>query len=89
MPADAKPSPAIVIAPSATTSKLATLKDADGYRLWVVRHTSKLKQMKAWDEKTQLPLDTEESNNFLMEAISDAFLEQLVDTDLKAFTIWV
>lgn len=88
MPAEAKPSSAIAIASQATTSKLPTLKDADGYRLWAVRYASKLKQMKAWDVKANLPLDTEESNNFLMDGISDCFLEQLVDTDLQASTIW-
>jgi transposase InsO family protein len=64
------------------------LSKPEHYRLWCVRVESALKQMKAWNVKTAAPMDTEESNNYLLSVIADNFLEQMLDTDLKASTIW-
>ena len=72
----------------AFTEKPAPLQRAEDYRLWVVRHKTKLVKMGAWDEEKSLPIDTSALNAFIVEAISDTFLEQVMDTDLKASTIW-
>lgn len=64
------------------------LSKPEHYRLWRVRVESALKQMKAWNVKTAAPMDTEQSNNYLLSVIADNFLEQMLDTDLQASTIW-
>lgn len=64
------------------------LASAQGYRLWVVRASAKLKQMQKFDDEKVVPIDSEESNNFLLGVIADNLLETLLDTDLTAVTIW-
>lgn len=68
--------------------KSAPLQNAEDYRLWVIRHQMKLMKMGSWDEKAELPINNPASNTFIVEAISDSFLQQVMDTDLKASTIW-
>jgi hypothetical protein len=59
-----------------------------GYNLWAIRVTAVLTELKEWDVDSQAPINTDSAKNFLISVIADDFLEQVLDTDLKAPTIW-
>lgn len=84
------PSAEVAVAKTAEKFTVKPLSSAKEYRLWAVRVMSKLQQMKEWDTqgKTGLPKDSEESKNFIVGTLADNLLETLLDTDMKAPTIW-
>lgn len=68
--------------------RIKPLAAPEDYRLWSVRTQSALKEMSAWDKAADTPLNTEKSQSFLLSVIADNYLEQILDSDLKAETIW-
>jgi hypothetical protein len=73
-----------------TKNNIKPLTCSKDYRIWTVRVTAKLQELSLWNinEKEPEPFDSEESNNLLLSLISDELLEQVIDTDLQASTIW-
>jgi hypothetical protein len=71
-----------------TSGKLLTLSRQEDIPLWMVRSKATLSRMSLFDFQTNLPLDNNVSTSLLFEALGDGFLEQLLETDLSAPTIW-
>lgn len=64
------------------------LERAEDYRLWAVRTKAKLVKAELWDERNNLPFDDDHTAAFMVDSISDLFLEQVLDSDMQASTIW-
>jgi hypothetical protein len=71
------------------TKSIKPLSNPADYQVWQIRASSALKQIpKAWDLDNFCPHDTEQGSDFLISILSDEYLEQVIDSDLKATTIW-
>jgi hypothetical protein len=74
--------------PKIKQNQIKQLSNAQDYRLWAVRVTTKLKEIKKWDKSEEVPINSEESNNFIIGVISDNLLEQVLDLELNCTTLW-
>ena len=64
------------------------LEKVEDYRLWSVRTKAKLAKADHWDDANDLPFDNPATAAFMVDSISDLFLEQVLDSDMQASTIW-
>ena len=68
---------------------IKVLDSKESFNLWSLRVKSALSQCNLWDIKADLPINTDTSQSVLISLISDDLIEQVIDTDLKASTIWI
>ena len=73
---------------SYSNAKLKILLTEEEIPLWLIRAKAMLESRNWWNSKDSLPINNSNSNNILISALSDLFLEQLADSDLSASTIW-
>ena len=69
-------------------AKLKILLTEEEIPLWLIRAKAMLESCNWWNSEDNLPINNSNSNNILISALSDLFLEQLADSDLSASTIW-
>ena len=50
----------------------------EDYRIWVVRAQIELERMRAWDDKTQLPIKSKEASSVLISILADNMLDQVL-----------
>jgi|GEM_PF-5095902 len=68
--------------------KVKPLEGKSGYNLWRVRLKAHFKEIRHWDSNNEVPMNTDAAASTLISALSDDLLEQVIDTDQSASTIW-
>ena len=71
-----------------SNAKLKILNAEEEIPLWLIRAKAMLESCSWWNPQSNLPINNPQSNNLLISALSNLFLEQLADSDLSASTIW-
>jgi hypothetical protein len=73
-----------------TKVNIKPLSCAKYYRLWTVRFKTHLQELGLWNAelKEPEPFDSEVSNNLILSLVSDNLLEQVLDGNLLASTVW-
>lgn len=69
-------------------SNLKLLSKIEEYPNWKIRAKAALLSSNLWNSKANLPLDEDMAAAFIINIIDNEFLDQLVDSDMTASTIW-
>lgn len=68
--------------------KVKPLEGKAGYNLWRVRLKAHFKEVKHWNIKEDVPMNTDAAASTLISALSDDLLEQVIDNDQSASMMW-
>ncbi len=71
-----------------STKGITPLAAPEQYSIWATRAQIELERMGKWNPKTQEPIESQESASFIITILADNMLEQVIDSDKKAVTMW-